>query len=77
MKINGTPYAIGESAERHGVVTKRSGTALYTRNYYGVLAAASLMRLYRHGIEVTVFGSHPPGDVGFRDDLIQAVMEEW
>jgi hypothetical protein len=77
MKIDGTPYAIGESAERHGVVVQRSGTARYTRDYYGVLAAAALMRLYGRGREVKVFGSHPPGDVGFRDDLMQAVVGEW
>jgi hypothetical protein len=77
MKINGTPYAVGESAERHGVIVQRSGTARYTRDYYGVLAAAALMRLYGRGREVKVFGSHPPGDVGFRDDLMQAVVGEW
>jgi hypothetical protein len=77
MKINGTPYAIGESAERHGVIMQRSGTARYTRDYYGVLAAAALMRLYGRGREVKVFGSHPPGDVSFRDDLMQAVVGEW
>ncbi len=77
MKINGTPYAVGESAERHGVLVQRSGTARYTQDYYGVLAAAALMRLYGRGREVAIFGSHPPGDVGFRDDLMQAVIGEW
>lgn len=77
MKINGTPYAVGESAERHGVIVQRSGTARYTDDYYGVLAAAALMHLYERGREVKVFGSHPPGDVGFRDDLMQAVVGEW
>jgi membrane protease YdiL (CAAX protease family) len=38
IRVNGTPYVIGESAERHGLVTKRSGAARYTRDYYGILA---------------------------------------
>lgn len=66
MRINGKPYVIGEGAERHGLVTQRSGTARYTRDYYGVLASAALGRLYERSREVSVFGSHPPGDVNFR-----------
>lgn len=26
LKVNGTPYVVGESAERHGVLVQRSGT---------------------------------------------------
>jgi hypothetical protein len=77
FRVNGKPYVIGESAERHGVLVQRSGTARYTHDYYGVLAAAALMRLYGRGREVAVFGSHPPGDVKFRDDLMQAVVGDW
>ena len=40
------PYVIGESAERHGVVTPRSGSARYTSDYSGVLTAISLAQLY-------------------------------
>ena len=76
IRVNGKPYVIGESAERHGVLVQRSGTARYTRDYYGILAAAALMRLYGRGREVMIFGSHPPGDVGFRDDLMKAVIGE-
>ena len=38
VRVNGKPYAIGESAERHGLVTLRSGTARYTKDYCGVLS---------------------------------------
>jgi hypothetical protein len=72
--INGQPYVIGESAERHGVHTQRTGSARYTRDYYGIFAAAVLGRLYDRGGEVSIFGSHPPGDVEFRLDLMEAVM---
>jgi hypothetical protein len=52
IRVNGVPYVIGESAERHGVLSQRSGTARYTRDYYGVLAAISLAQLYGRGREV-------------------------
>jgi hypothetical protein len=77
LRINGTPYVIGESAERHGVNTQRSGAARYTRDYYGVLAAAALARLYERSREIMVFGSHAPGDAKFREDLMKAVVGEW
>jgi hypothetical protein len=77
MRINGKPYMIGESAERHGLVTQRTGTARYTGDYYGVFAAVALGRLYNRSREVSVFGSHPPGDVNFRQDLMEAVVDDW
>lgn len=77
MRINGKPYVIGDSAERHGLITQRTGTARYTRDYYGVFAAAALGRLYERSREVSVFGSHPPGDVQFRQDLIESVVGDW
>ena len=77
FRVNGKPYAVGESAERYGIVTPRSGTARYTKDYYGVLAAISLARLYERGREVAVFASHPPGDVKYREDLMKSIIGEW
>ena len=77
LRVNGIPYVVGESAERHGVLTQRSGASRYTRDYYGVLAAISLARLYGRGREVTVFASHPPGDVKYREDLMKTMIGEW
>ena len=77
LRINDIPYVIGESAERHGVITQRSGAARYTRDYYGILAASALGRLYERGGEINVFGSHPPGDVKFREDLMKSVIGDW
>jgi hypothetical protein len=37
VRVNGKPYVVGESAEHHGMVTQRTGTARYTRDYHGVL----------------------------------------
>lgn len=75
--MNGKPYVIGESAERHGLLTQRNSAARCTRDYYGVLAVAALGRLYEHEQEIKFFGSHPPGDVKFRQDLMQAVIGDW
>jgi hypothetical protein len=61
IRVYGQSYAIGESAERHGLVTQRNGASRYTRDYYGVRVAAASGRLYERGGEVQVFGSHPPG----------------
>jgi len=77
FRVNGKPYVAGESAERHGLVTPRSGTARYTEDYCGVLAAISLARLYSRGREVAAFASHPPGDVKYREDLMKSIIGEW
>ena len=67
----------GESAERHDLITQRTGTARYTRDYYGVLSATALGRLYDRSREISVFGSHPPGDLKYRDDLMKSIIGEW
>jgi len=77
MRINGQPYVIGDCAERHGVHIQRTGSARYTRDYYGIFASAVLGRLYNRGREISIFGSHPPGDVKFRTDLMEAVIGDW
>jgi hypothetical protein len=77
VRVNGQPYVIGESAERHGVALPRAGSSRYTCDYYGVLAAAALGRLYDRGREVSIFGSHPPGDAKYRQDLMESVIGDW
>ena len=77
FKVNGIPYVVGESAERHGLITQRTGTARYTTEYCGVLAAISLSKLYGRGREVAVFASHPPGDVKYREDLMKSIIGDW
>jgi hypothetical protein len=77
LRVNGQPCVVGASAERHGTLTRRSGASRYRKDYYGVFAAAALARLYERGGEVLLFGSHPPGDVAFREDLMRAVVGDW
>ena len=77
IRINGQPYVVGESAERHGVHTQRTGSSRYTCDYYGIFAAAVLGRFYERGMDVSIFGSHPPGDAIYRNDLMKSVIGEW
>jgi hypothetical protein len=77
VRVNGTPFVIGEHAERHGVLSRQEGAARYRREYYGVLAAAMCARLYSRSGEISFFGSHAPGDIAYRDDLMDAVVGEW
>jgi hypothetical protein len=77
FRVNGKPYVVGESAERHGIINPRSGTARYTKDYCGVLAAIALARLYNRGREVAAIASHPPGDVNYREDLMKSIIGEW
>jgi len=65
------------NAKRNGLITQRTGTARFTRDYYEVLAAAALGRLYDRIKDVSVFGSHPLGDVRFRQDLMESVVGNW
>jgi hypothetical protein len=76
--VNGTPYAYGTMAESRGAVTRRSGAARYTKDYYGVLAAIALSLLHpRRGARVMAFCSHAPRDVVYADDLISAALGEY
>jgi hypothetical protein len=77
LRINGQAYAVGASAERHGVQVQRTGAARYTRDYYGIFAAAALARLYERSMEISIFGSYPPGDMKFREDLMKSVIGDW
>lgn len=77
IRINGQPYVIGESAERHGVHTQRTGSSRYTRDYYGVFAAAMVGRFYERGMVLSIFGSHPPSDAIYREDLMKSVIGDW
>lgn len=77
IRVNGVPYAYGEEAEKHGTVVRRARAARYTPDYYGVFAAIAMSHLYRQSGDVVVFGSHPPKDDVFFDQLTQSVMGNW
>lgn len=75
--INGTPYAFGQEAERYGRITRRVGAQKYTEDYYGVFMAYSAARLWQNSGQITVYGSHAPGDIDYRENLIDATGKFW
>jgi hypothetical protein len=77
VRVNDEYYVLGESAERHGTITRRTGAARYTADYYGVFVAATLARITDWGVHMALFGSHPPGDVIYRDNLMEAAAGDW
>jgi len=77
LRINGQPLVVGESAERHGVITRRAGAARYTPDYYGLLAGAMMARCYQTGGDVRIFASHAPQDLDFRSDLMSACLGKY
>ena len=77
LRINGQPYVVGVGAERHGVQVQRTGAVRYTRDTYRAFAAAALARLYERSQEISIFGSYPPGDMKFREDLMKSVIGDW
>lgn len=78
IRVNGVPYVVGERAERHGTVERRTGAARYVPEYYGVFVATALARMYAQSMRnIYLFGSHAPADVDYRDDLMGSAVGTW
>ena len=77
MRLNNKCYAVGEAAERAGIQQHKRGAGRYERGYVGVLAAAAIARSYANSCELSVFISHPPGDINHIDALLGAVLGRW
>lgn len=76
-RINGEGFAYGEKAESKGTLIRRSGADRYAKGYYDKLLAILLGLLYERGGDVQFFGSHPPGDAEYGDDLIRAAVGKY
>lgn len=67
-------YIVGTMAERYGQIVRRSGASKYTRDYYGVLFSACLLRLFPQGHDnLYVFVCHPPSDIPYRNEQMKSV----
>src|SRR5579859_1309908 len=75
--VNDKFYAYGEIAERYGDVIRRQRASKFTKDYYGVIAAIALSRQYEQSGTYSLFGSHAPGDVEYRDELMASAMGNW
>lgn len=79
IRVNGTPYAFGEVAEKRGA-KKRSGAARYTKEYYGVSLAVMLSLVYdadNAGGDVQAFCSYAPRDSDYEEHVIDAALGEY
>ncbi len=93
IKVNGVPYVVGDSARRYGVPTKPFGAARYTPEYYGVGVCYAIVASIMQGFEnmpkskrpsaptiskqITLFGSHAPGDIDYVPFLQSAAIGNW
>lgn len=76
--VNGTHYVIGPKALRFNPDLGKEGASRYTDQYYGVLAAIAMARAFRKTKKNIFFvGSHAPGDVDYRENLMASVVRRW
>lgn len=77
IMVDGVPYVVGESAKTYAMNLRR-GQARYTRDYYGVMVASVLARIYGQTTTgIHLFASHPPGHITYVPDIQQAAGGEW
>ena len=74
-------YVVGETAQSF-YVTKLSGRAKYTRDYYGLLFARTVVELNRDErsdviADVNIMASHTPQDFPFRKQLKDSIKGKW
>lgn len=78
IRVNGVPYVVGEAALRKGVPAKPLGSARYTPEYYGVGMCYAIASSIDSTVKnVTLYGSHAPGDIDYANDLKSAAMGQW
>lgn len=81
LRIGDKFYAVGETAENFQF-TKRMGRPKYERDYYGVLFASAVGRLFHDSPNLlaeglTVFASHATDDFDFRGNLVRSIKGSW
>lgn len=78
IRVNDTPYAIGDAARRHTIQERPRGASRYDESYYGVgLAYALACAFQRSTRPITLYASHAPIDIAYADDLKMAARGVW
>lgn len=73
FKVNGIPYAIGETAVKRGYQPRQTTSERYNELYYGTLLATMLFQLYEKPVKsIFLYASHPPVAIESRPDIIAA-----
>lgn len=74
FSFDGNSYVVGEYAEQYGAIDRRSSNFKYTRDYYGALFVAVMLRLFPEGNDnLRLFVCHPPSDSPYRDQQMAAL----
>ena len=78
LKFGEQSFVVGNSAEAEGVVTRKTGSAKYTNDYYGVSLMAILLAAMPQGHNnIHVYASFPPGDNAYVRDLTDSILGKW
>lgn len=78
LKVNGVPYAVGETAMKRGYQPRQTTAERYNTLYYGTLLATTLFKLYEKPVKnILVYASHPPVSVESRPEIIAAAKGKW
>jgi hypothetical protein len=78
VKVNGSPFAIGDAARRYVIPEKPRGASRYQSDYYGVALAYALAHgIKRNAKNITLFASHAPIDVKYARNLTAAAKGHW
>lgn len=80
VRLGNKFYVVGDTASNYQF-TRLMGRPKYTRDYYGVLFASAIGRVFEHPklLEqgLTVHASHPTDDFEFRKELTKSIKGEW
>ena len=78
IKVNGTPYAVGDAARRYTTTDRPHGAARYHKDYYGVGLAFALVEAFGASQKnVFLIASHAPRDVDYSDALEQSALGQY
>lgn len=78
IKVNGTPYAIGDAARRYLIAERPHGAARYRREYYGVLLAYALAQGFKKSVRnVQLLATHAPVDITYTRNLKASAAGDW
>lgn len=77
IRVNGVPFAVGDSARRHILKDRPKGAARYTPGYYGAALCSALSDAFSEGDKIDLYASHAPQDQMYAADLIAAAKQGW
>ncbi len=79
LKWSGRYFTAGEDAYNAGDFRPLEGRQKYTKDYYGILLASAILRLYRGEPPETlnIFAGFPAGDVSQLPTLLKCIVGTW